>query len=483
MKKQNKIPLSTLVPYGMLMFPLSTVGLPLAIYVAPFYTDNMGLSFTTVGLALMLTRALDILFDPLIGRLSDKTTSRFGRRRPWILAGIPLMMLSVWQVFNPQPGVSGLWLFIWLALLYMAWTMITLPYFAWGAELSDDYDERSRVSGAREIWGAFGLVAAFILPTILLGEVNKEGLSKVAISLAETAQQVNALGYITIALLPLFGLILFVGVKERPPQGGGGAHGEWWKLLGNRPLQMLLAAQLLTGLAFGINLTTTVYYFRYRLDIPKDLTDLMFISYFIMALVGAFIWIYIGRKFGKRRTMVVSTLLNALCLGFLALVEPADFMGALAVQLISGFVYEGPLIIGASMLADVIELDLLKTRLQRSAAFFAIWGIGRKFTEAAGAGIALPLLEQLGYSPETAMTPQGQTALVTVNSVIPCILGLLAIVPLFAYPISGKVQKRVRAAIERRKIRDGYRSSDYAPTEGVKGEAVQASLTAYGARP
>jgi glycoside/pentoside/hexuronide:cation symporter, GPH family len=457
-----KIPLTTLVPYGMLMFPLSTVGLPLAIYIAPYYTDSIGLSFTTVGLALMLTRALDIVFDPLIGRLSDNTSSCLGRRRPWILAGIPLMMLAVWQVFDPPQGVTGLWLFIWLAVLYIAWTMITLPYFAWGAELSDDYDERSRVSGMREIWGAFGLVSAFVLPTLLLGKVNTQGMSRIAVSLAETAQQVHALGYITIALLPLFGLILFVCVKERPPQGEGGAHGQWLNLLNNRPLQLLLAAQLLTGLAFGINLTTTVYFFRYRLDISKDLIDMMFVGYFVMALVGAFAWIIIGRKLGKRTTMVAATLLNAVCLGALSLVSPSDFNSALTVQLISGLVYEGPLIVGASMLADVIDLDILKTRLQRSAAFFAIWGICRKFTEAAGAGIALPLLEQMGYSAATAMTPHGQTALITVNSIIPCALGLLAVVPLLAYPINGAVQKRVRAAIDRRKFNDRKATIDVA---------------------
>jgi glycoside/pentoside/hexuronide:cation symporter, GPH family len=468
----EKVPFSRLVAYGLLMLPLATAGLPLAIYIAPFYTDKVGLSFAMVGLVLMLTRAVDIIIDPLIGRLSDSTSSRFGRRRPWMLAGLPLMLVSTWFVFDPPQGTTALSFFFWLALFYASWTMITVPYLAWGAELSDNYDERSRISGAREIFGAIGLLVAFTAPTLLVGG-DPVGDTKIAQEMNKVATETISLGYITIALLPITFLALFLTVREPRDEGRPGARNDWRSILSSRPFKLLIIGQLLSGLAFGINQTTAVYYFRYRIGLEKDQADLVFVMYFVFALLGAWAWIWLGRKLGKRTAMALATFLNGIFIGATPFIAPGDFWGFLVLQICGGLVYEGPLILGASMLADVIELDVLKTRIQRSAAFVAIWGIGRKFTEAAGAGIALPALEAMGFNNATAMSPTGQSALILVNATIPAVLAMCAAVPIMLYPIDARTQRRIRAAIDRRK----HAGNGNGPAG--EGDVIMATMTTF----
>ena len=101
-----------LAAYGQLVMPLAVIGLPVAVYLPPFYSGTLGLDLAAVGFILMLARISDVFTDPLIGRLSDRTRSRFGRRRPWVLAGVPVMMLSAYMLFLPSGEVSNLYLLI-----------------------------------------------------------------------------------------------------------------------------------------------------------------------------------------------------------------------------------------------------------------------------------------------------------------------------------------------------------------------------------
>ena len=118
--------------------------IPVGLYLPLVYSKDFGLSLTEVGLILMLARVSDVVTDPLIGYLSDRTPGRFGRRKPWMAGGAFLMMISAFQLFNPtvlnEMPIGSMHLLVWAVLLWLGWTMINIPYYAWGAELSDDYN-------------------------------------------------------------------------------------------------------------------------------------------------------------------------------------------------------------------------------------------------------------------------------------------------------------------------------------------------------
>ena len=153
--------------------------LPLFVTLPAFYAVDMGLGFATVGVVLLAARLWDVVTDPLIGSLSDRWAGRFGRRRPWLVAGAPLVLVIAALLF--LPGETAAWphMLLWTMLLYLGGTMIILPYTAWGAELSPDYHERSRIAAWREGMVVVGTLAAAGLP-VLLGADRGETLKVIA---------------------------------------------------------------------------------------------------------------------------------------------------------------------------------------------------------------------------------------------------------------------------------------------------------------
>ncbi len=158
---------STIYFHGCIGLPLAVIGYPLAIWIPAHYAGGLGLSLAAVGTILMLARFTDVISDPLMGELSDRWQTRFGRRKPWVLIGTPLMMLGVYKLFIPPEGVGLGYFLIWLTLFFLGSTIIALPHRAWGAELSPDYHQCSRVTAARELFVLVGLMVAASVPMVI----------------------------------------------------------------------------------------------------------------------------------------------------------------------------------------------------------------------------------------------------------------------------------------------------------------------------
>ena len=169
---------STLMLFGLPEYAAYLGSIPVLLYLPLVYSKDFGLDLAEVGLILMLARIADVITDPLIGTFSDRTNSRFGRRKPWIAAGAALMMISAFQLFNPTVlntmPIDNWHLLTWSVLLWLGWTMINIPYYAWGAELSDDYNERTRITGWRQAFGFLGNVSVLAVP-VMAGELTGYG--------------------------------------------------------------------------------------------------------------------------------------------------------------------------------------------------------------------------------------------------------------------------------------------------------------------
>ena len=223
--------------------PLSALGLPLLVYLPPFYAEEMGLGLSLVGTIFMITRFWDVFTDPVLGILSDKITTPLGRRRHWIILSVPILMICVYKVFMPQAPVTFFYLLFWMLFLYVGWTLLSISHMSWGAELSSDYYERARIQGWREFALVFGMLAVLILPTILEQTGSIDAGNKVA-----------AMGWFTIVLLPITVAIAVCNVKERPvtPPPQLGLLKSTSLLFKNKLLMRVLLANLMTGLAPGI---------------------------------------------------------------------------------------------------------------------------------------------------------------------------------------------------------------------------------------
>lgn len=146
----------TLLAYGGLALPLCLAGIPILNYLPAFYAKELHLSTGLVGVVFLVARLWDGVSDVLVGWFSDRSMSRWGRRKPWAIAGAPFLMVSTWFLCNPPQGAGLVYLCVWAALFYTAWTAIYIPYLSWGTELATDYVERSRVTSFRETFSMLG---------------------------------------------------------------------------------------------------------------------------------------------------------------------------------------------------------------------------------------------------------------------------------------------------------------------------------------
>ncbi len=436
----GKLRRGILFAYGLPGLPLAALLLPLYITLPAFYADDMGLGFFAVGIVLLVTRLWDVVTDPLIGTLSDRFKTRFGRRKPWLLAGAPVLMVSAWFLFLPEAGVTWIGLLVWTMALYLGATMITLPYTAWGAELSPDFDERSRITGWRE-----GLVIA--------GTLLAAGLP--AVVGADRAASLEVIAWSLWLVLPVCLLIAIRYVPERPivarrqPRFSQG----WRIVWQNAPFRRLIGAYFLNGVANGLPATLFLLYVEKVLAIPAW-TGLLLFIYFLCAIAAIPLWLWLARRWGKHRVWIAAMVWAALVFAFVPFLGPGDHVWFLIICVLTGASLGADLTLPASMQADVIDLDTLRIGQSRAGLYFALWGVATKLALALAVGIAFPLLALAGLEPgdETA-TSTGLLALAALYSLVPAVIKLCACALVFGYPLSAERQRRTRRMIEARAAR------------------------------
>jgi glycoside/pentoside/hexuronide:cation symporter, GPH family len=438
-----------LFAYGWLNVPLSIAGLPLAIYIPSFYATELGMSLAAIGWILMLARISDIVTDPVIGILSDRTPERWGRRRLWMIFGIPLTALSVYMVFSPSGHVGFFYTFFWISLLYIAWTIVTIPYSAWGAELSLDYRERTAITGWREMLGIVGQLLVMALP-VALPWLATHGFSSLEATRGESmAPLLHIVAIITVVTLfvSLAGL-LWILPEVRVPS----SHVNWFSgmrvIWRNGPFKRLILVNVFNGMGWTVCGTLFVFYVRYILEADLAATGWLLLVYYTAGVIGAPLCARGGNLIGKHRMWAWTIIFT--CVAYLpaTLLGPGDELWFALILSFTGLSIANGGILGSSMSADVIDIDTLRSGQQRGALFMALWALASKFAAALGALVGLNLLDIMGFVP--GEHAQGKGSLLFMYIVLPIICWLIAAAIIWNYPITEVRHRRIRARVERR---------------------------------
>lgn len=428
--------------YGLPNIPVSVVGLPLALYLPRFYSQELALDLAAVGLVIAACRITDVFTDPLIGTLSDRWHTRFGRRKPWIVAGLPLMMISLWQLFVPAGEVGLPYLFIWVALLYFAFTLVSLPYNAWGAELSTDYAERSRVTGWREALGIVGTIISITIP-----------LAMVQLGYTDVAGQLLGVAVVVVVALPLltFPALLLVPEPEperieRAPLSGREKLAIAWR---NVPFRRLVVSFMFFVTAITMTASLSIFFVTAVMGETTATYALFIFVYYLATTLGVPIWLRISDRIGKHRTVVVAILWLSLWSAPIPLLAPGDFYLFLFLMVMKGSSIGALAFLPASMAADVIDVDTLETGEQRSGLYFSLWGMVNKGAVALGVLLATNLSTLFDFQPTLGVenTAGAKLAVACLYSVIPAGLALVALPLLWRYPITRERQAELRARI------------------------------------
>jgi Na+/melibiose symporter-like transporter len=439
----GRVRASLLAWYALPAFALAMPTIPAYVYLPTFYAENLGVGLAATGWVLLLARIFDVVTDPLIGVLSDRFSSPWGRRKPWVLAGAILAGIALLQLFRPPDDVGAGFLLAWVTVLFLGWTMVAVPYTAWGAELSADYHERARISGAREALMVVGVLAAGAVPAAAayLGRAERDGLAAVAWLAIVTG-------------LPAIALLLW-RVPEAPPRPRPDrmpATRSWPReirsILGNGPFVRLLSGWFVNGLANGLPAVLFPLYLQYGLQADAVTRGVLIMLYFLAGVLAIPVWVRLSRRWGKHRVWCLAMMLACAAFIWVPLLPPGAVFAFAVICVMTGVAFGADIALPPAMQADVVDLDSLRTRRQRAGLFFALWSMSTKLALALAVGIAFPLLELFGFQGAGENTPGALLALAVIYALVPTVLKILAIAVIWHHPLTARRQEIIRRRLD-----------------------------------
>ena len=434
------IPTKTLLSYGGLAFPLAVCLLCLQVFVPTFYAASTGLSLSTIAVVLLIARLCDMVTDPVVGYLSDRTPASLGRRRIWVVIGLPLVGVAAWALFLPPTDPGAGYLLFWTTAIYLAGTMVIVPMNAWGAELSPDYQERSRVTGYRALFGLLGTLAALLVPA-MLGHADARDLGG--------ALATNAILVLSTLAMALTVTCIHIPDRSTVRLPDASISASFAILGGPSPVRRLLAAFLVNGVAGAIPATLFVFYITHVLGRP-DWAALLMVCYFAAAAISVPLWVRASRLWGKcaswRFAMAIAGLAFA-CTPFLG---PGDEAVFLVIVLLTGLAAGADLVLPTALQADLIDWDDLKSGFRRAGIFYAVWGSATKLSFALAIAIAFPLLDLFGFKADGQNAPTAVSALAWLYGLVPAVLRLAALAMMRRYPITASEHDRIRRSLDTR---------------------------------
>jgi GPH family glycoside/pentoside/hexuronide:cation symporter len=451
-----KLATRQLFAFGLLSMPLAMGGLPLALYLTPYYGGELGMSLATIGLVLMLTRFTDVVVDPFIGAWSDRTPARWGRRGLWVALGLPVMGVATVAVFDPFVAHPGpLYLFCAVAFLYLGWTLISIPIAAWAAEISPDYHERSRITGARTWASNIGLLLTVLLP-LALAWLAAHGVTWATPDLPGSMQpMLRYIAWASVVLLVVSVVWLLLVVPQADFVRAQAF--EWRRGLAlvarNRPFMRLLASNVIG--AVGWNCINTLFVFFVTFYLLADATQwpLILLTYFAGQVVGTPLVVRIAPRFSKHRLLASMSFCSLAIFSLVLLFEPGQFMYYVVLNFFTGLLAPAAAILAPSMAADVIDQDTVESEQQRGALFMALWAMGDKLAVALASGIALPLVQFFGFDPQAQHGDAGLEALKYAFCLIPIALLAVSAAIIWNFPLDHARQRALQRTISEKGLR------------------------------
>jgi GPH family glycoside/pentoside/hexuronide:cation symporter len=453
----DRVSLFRLISYVMPSLALAAVGMPLVVHLPNFYASKeVGLSLVVTGLVFTLMRALDVVIDPVAGYVSDRLRTRFGRRRPMLALGAPLLAIGIWMVFVPGGRVSAVHLGASLFVMYLGWSMCIIPHLSWGSELSGDYHERSRIYGWSQAFTVAGMTGVLVLPAILEH-----------VGVPQHSTQIMAMAIFSIVTL-LAGVLLCVLAVPEPQvklQSYAPLLPTLRFLFRNRAMLQVLGIDFTESLNQGARGAVFFYFAGIGLGVPHAANTILLV-YFVSGVLCIPLWMALSRRIGKHRALIAAYIYGFCMAPLLFVIPSGNVLAATVVLAISGANYGAPAFLVRSMMADVADVDTAQNKAERAGVMYSFLSLTAKFGIGLSVLITFFTLSLIGFDPKAAhVAPDLALHLRVVYVTIPVILGVVSLLLTLGYPIDEKKQRALRDEIER--MRAGHHSAEDAVPPGI----------------
>jgi Na+/melibiose symporter-like transporter len=451
----KRLPNRTLAAFSAACLPYAALGLPVYVTLPEFYASHVGVDLALVGVIFLVIRLADIVVDPALGMVIDRTHSRFGRYRLWMGMAAPVLMLAVGMLFMVSPGAGGAYLAIWLIVMSLGFSVSLLSQVSWASTLTSDYDQRSRIYGWWQTANIVGVLVVLLIPAL----VQNMGLG-------DYASAVRWQGWFIIVALPLTLAITFAFTPEpkAAPGPDKAARFAYLSLFKLPVLQRLLTADLMLGIARGVVGALFFYFFEAVQGFQRAETSILLLVYFVAGLAGAPVWSALAVRMGKHGALILAcvyfaaTLLLAAFAGPVlvplaeaaGLGKPEVVVAGLMVALVGLAFASGDLLLRA-MMADVADQVRLEQGEDRTGLLFSILTATSKLGYAVSV-MTFAGLRLTGFDP-TLGGDNSETALIWLQAMFAGLPALCLVVgawALWRYPLDEKRHAEIRAALEAR---------------------------------
>ncbi|HEX5596753.1 MAG TPA: MFS transporter [Micromonosporaceae bacterium] len=404
----------------------------------PYLTDTLGITAGIAALLVLVPKAWDVLVNPVAGRISDRTRSRWGARRPYLLfGGLALAVLFAGIFAAPFGAGAGAGAYVAVAFLATAtaFAFFQVPYVAMPAELTHDYQERTRLMTWR--------IAVLALAILVAGAVSPMVVSAGGNGIAGH----RWMGLFVAALIVAGTLGTFFGTRGAPTgavlASEPSFRAQFAVVAGNRPFRVLLICFVVQSAGIATVLAGVKYFANHVLDSPEEGPTLLFACFVGPALLVMPVWSRVGARFGKLRGFIWASLIFAA--GAMALVA-APLLPAAAVYAVVAAIgcgYAGQQVFALAMLPDCIAYDTARTGRRQAGVFTGVWTAGETFGLALGPGIYGLVLQLFGYASSSSgsAAAQDDTARLGVLlgfTVLPALLVGLAVLLLRGYDLTAE---------------------------------------------
>ena len=424
--------------------PLAAFGVALPVTLPEFYATHVGLELGVVAAVFMAVRLIDIVFDPFIGWGMDRTRTRLGRYRPWMAIATPILMLAALMMFvMVQPGAGPVYLFAWLLVLYLGFSIGTLGQLGWAAVLAPQYDQRSRVYGWWQVFNIIGVILILILPTVVI----RTGIG-------DYADGVRIMGWAILIALPVTIGLAMVAVPE-PINAGAAPHGgprAYLELFSRKSVRKLLLADLVLGVAPGITGSLLFFFFGQIKGYDHTEASLFMLLYFVAGLIGAPFWAWLATRIGKDKALAVASSVFAVFYIGATLVPGGNFALTATAMFIAGLPYAAGLFLLRAMMADVGDEVRLETGVDRTGLMFSILSATTKVGHVV-ALIPYLILQGVGFQAIAPVGGNSPASLMTLQILFIALPGLLlasAALVLRNYPLTPERHDQIRLQLEAR---------------------------------
>jgi Na+/melibiose symporter-like transporter len=437
---------SDLYRFGAAAIALTASQSPIAIYLPAYYGGYVGLAIGQVGIAILIVRLFDICFDPLMGVLLDRTNTRFGQARPWLILGIALLTCaSPWLYLAPK-GVGLTYLVSGLLVVYAGFSICNVAFAAWTARLVSDFNERNRLWGWVQVFGYFGAFLLFATP-LLFSKNNA----------INDGADIHIMGWLLTLGIPLIALLALVGIPEPAPKSGGEnaqrvKFSDYLQLLRLRNVRTIVIADAVLTIATGTTSALFLLFWQYARGYSRPQATILVLTYMVSGFIGTPLWVRIARKTGKKAALMAALACYGVIIPGVALAPGGHMEIVVPGQFLLGLTFASGTFLLRSMAADTSDEIRYRLNKDRTGQLFGLFGSTAKVGTAVGLFYALGLLQLFGFDAKLghANTHVAVLALDLLYLVAPGLLMLVGALVLIPYRLTRSDHDKMLAELASR---------------------------------